>query len=329
MKIGIIGSGKFGVVLAQIASENKNNVLIFSRRENEVKSINEKFESLSGAEFSHPAFLRATSDIEDLNDLDAILVTIPSKDFRDVFNSLCIDSNKVKVVSCTKGFEESTGLLMTEILEKDHKISSKNLLVLSGPNLSKEIGNKELTGTIIAGEDEEFATKLGYALKNSYFIPFYSQDRYGVELGGAMKNIYAIASGYFHEKGVGENTIGFLLTKSLEEMSTYSQARGANPETFLGLSGVGDFVSTALSRDSRNYLFGTYLAKGLSPSDAIQKVGDTVEGYLASKIVFEDAKQKGLDLKILTFINQIFDGPIELEIAKETLIEDITKKTSR
>ena len=322
MKIGIIGSGKFGVVLAQIASENKNNVLILSRREDEVESINEKFESLSGGVFSEPDFVKATSNSSDLESLDAILITIPSKDFRSVFETLHLDVKKTKIVSCTKGFEESTGLLMTEVLHRDFKVPSENLLVLSGPNLSKEISNKELTGTVIAGEDKKFAIELGNVLRNDYFIPFYSHDRYGVELGGAMKNIYAIASGYFHEKGVGENTIGFLLTKSLEEICIYSSARGANPETFLGLSGVGDFVSTALSKDSRNYLFGTYLAMGLNPVDAIEKVGDTVEGYLASKIVFKDAKERGLDLKILSFVNQSFEGPISLELAKKTLIAD-------
>ena len=154
---------------------------------------------------------------------------------------------------------------------------------MSGPNLSTELCNKELTGTVIAGDDSGFIDSLSNALKTNYFIPFSSPDRYGVELGGAMKNIYAILSGYFHQKNVGENTIGLLLTKCLAEMSIYGKARGANPETFLGLAGVGDFFSTALSKDSRNYKFGTHLADGLSPEEALIKVGDTVEALQHQK----------------------------------------------
>tara|TARA_B100000073_G_C23718135_1_gene566681 strand:+ start:29 stop:1027 length:999 start_codon:yes stop_codon:yes gene_type:complete len=325
MKIGIVGAGKFGLVLARIAAEKENQVTIYSRRVEEVDSINDSGKSLSGIKFPINQKTFATTKSKDLIDCDVLLIAVPSKSFRSTIESLEVDIKAIKIVSCTKGFEEKTGKLMSEILEQDFEVPNKNIFVLSGPNLSKEISNKELTGTVIAGVDIDFINKLSNAMSNAYFIPFINSDRYGVEMGGAMKNIYAIISGYFHEKGVGENTIGLLLTKSLEEISIYSHARGANPSTFLGLSGVGDFFSTALSAFSRNYQFGQFLAKDKSPNEALEMVDDTVEGFLTSKIVHSDMKKRGLDLKILNFLIELYESPKSLEEAKEIFQSETSK----
>tara|TARA_Y100000991_G_scaffold41290_2_gene29050 strand:- start:264 stop:689 length:426 start_codon:yes stop_codon:yes gene_type:complete len=124
-------------------------------------------------------------------------------------------------------------------------------------------------------------------------------------------------SGYFHKKGVGENTIGLLLTKCLSEMSEYSKARGANPSTFLGLAGVGDFFSTALSHDSRNYKFGEFLAQNKSPEEALELVGDTVEGYATSLTVRKNAKDLGVNLKLLNYLISIYEKSKTLDEDKE------------
>jgi len=314
MKIGIVGSGKFGLVLARIALENENKVLIYSRRAEEVESLKKRNKSLSGFSFGKFA-VSATQELDKLDACDALLITVASKDFIESISNLNYESYKGKFVSCTKGFDKNTGKLMTEVLIDRFNISSNKVFVLSGPNLSRELGNKELTGTVIAGEDDAFINKLCNAFKTDYFLPFSSNDRYGVELGGALKNIYAILSGYFHKKGVGENTIGLLLTKCLYEMSIYSKARGANPATFLGLAGVGDFFSTALSTESRNYKFGEFLAEGMATEKALFEVKDTVEGYGASLIIHQHAKKLNLNLKLLDYLISIYEQP-------KTLSED-------
>ena len=329
MRIGIVGAGKFGLALAKIAAEKDNQVLLYSRRIDEVNSINNDGKSLSGVVFPLNEKTSATSTTKDLDNCDVLLITVPSKDFRSTIESLDVDIQTTKIVSCVKGFEEKTGKLMSEILKDDFSMAENNIFILSGPNLSKEISDKELTGTVIAGSDKDFINQLSESMSNNYFIPFSSSDRYGVEMGGAMKNIYAIISGYFHEKGVGENTIGLLLTKSLEEISLYSHARGANASTFLGLSGVGDFFSTALSVHSRNYQFGKFLAMDKGSAEALEMVNDTVEGFLTSKIVHSDAKKRGLDLKILNFLIELYENPKSLDEAKEIFHTDCIEEDSK
>ena len=156
MRIGIVGAGKFGLALAKIAAGKDNQVLLYSRRIDEVNSINNDGKSLSGVVFPSNEKTSATSTTKDLDNCDVLLITVPSKDFRSTIESLDIDIKTTKIVSCVKGFEEKTGKLMSEILEDDFGVPENNIFILSGPNLSKEISDKELTGTVIAGTDKDF-----------------------------------------------------------------------------------------------------------------------------------------------------------------------------
>ena len=177
MRIGIVGAGKFGLALAKIAAEKDNQVLLYSRRIDEVNSINNDGKSLSGVVFPSNEKTSATSTTKDLDNCDVLLITVPSKDFRSTIESLDIDIQTTKIVSCVKGFEEKTGKLMSEILKDDFSMAENNIFILSGPNLSKEISDKELTGTVIAGSDKDFINQLSESMSNNYFIPFSSSDR--------------------------------------------------------------------------------------------------------------------------------------------------------
>ena len=321
MRYAIVGSGKFGRELTRILLNNGKKVLLFSRRATEIDSINSNSKSLTGFIFPNAQNLKATNDPLELSKARYLFLTFSSKDIKNALSSLPINHNQT-FISCIKGFENSLGLLPSEVLIQKFGVKKKNIIVLSGPNLSKEIANKELTATVLAGENNELLREIGKDLKNDYFIPFLSSDINGVEIAGALKNIYAIVSGYFHAKMVGENTIGFLLTKSLEEIRIFSQARGGESETFLGLSGVGDFFSTALSKDSRNYKFGECLAKGLNAEEALKKIDDTVEGYHTSKVVYQKSIELGLDLKILKFLIDLYTMKKSKEEAAKILVPD-------
>ncbi len=321
MKFAVVGSGKFGRELTKILLNNQHEVLIFSRRKEEIESINKSSKSLSGFIFPEAKNLSATTNPQDLTEIRYIFLTFSSKDIIDVLTKIPITDKQI-FVSCVKGFENELGLLPSEILIEKFGVSKENLIVLSGPNLSREIAKEELTATVLAGENYEAMNEVAVSLKNKFFIPFLNKDRYGVELAGALKNIYAIVSGYFHAKGVGENTIGFLLTKSLEEIRLFSEARGANASTFLGMAGVGDFFSTALSKDSRNYQFGEMLAKGLNATEALASIDDTVEGYQTSIAVYKKSIELGLSLGILKFLIELYDSKKTLDEASQVLVSD-------
>ena len=321
MKFAVVGSGKFGRELTKILLNNHHEVLIYSRRIQEIESITNDSKSLSGFVFPNSKNLTATTDLKDLADVKYIFLTFSSKDISFMLNKIPVTDQQI-FISCIKGFENNLGVLPSEMLIEKFGVKKENLIVLSGPNLSREIAKKELTATVLAGENKKAMNEVAESLKNEFFIPFINTDRYGVELAGALKNIYAIVSGYFHAKGVGENTIGFLLTKSLEEIRVFSEARGANSSTFLGLAGVGDFFSTALSKDSRNYKFGEMLATGLDATEALAKINDTVEGYQTSLAVHKKSLELGLNLSILNFLIELYDAEKSLDEASKILVPD-------
>src|SRR5690606_30264976 len=161
--------------------------------------------------------------------------------------------------------------------------------VLSGPNLAREIVERKFTGTVIASGDEELRATIQKALSCDYFRVYDNPDLYGVELGGALKNIYAVASGMAAAIGVGENSRSFMLTRALAEMSRFAVGLGANPLTFLGLAGVGDLIATCSSSLSRNYRVGYELGQGKSLEQAVADLGQTAEGINTIKLVAERA----------------------------------------
>ena len=193
------------------------------------------------------------------------------------------------LVSTTKGIEARTFKLMSQILEEiapDARIG-----VLSGPNLAKEVADHALTATVIASEDEELCLCVQQALHGRTFRVYASADRFGVELGGALKNVYAIMSGMAAALGMGENTKSMLITRALAEMTRFAVKLGANPMTFLGLAGVGDLIVTCSSPKSRNYQVGYALGQGLSLDEAVQRLGEVAEGVNTLKVLKARAEE--------------------------------------
>src|SRR5690606_37383217 len=223
---------------------------------------------------------------------EVIFVAVPSAYFRTVVRTMLPWSRPDAIlVSCTKGIEAGTFKLMSEILRQESP--EARIGVLSGPNLAKEIAARDLTGTVIASPHASVREAVQKVLKSEYFRVYTNDDMFGVELGGALKNIYAIIAGLASALGMGHNTNSMVVTRSLTEMARFGRRLGADPMTFLGLSGVGDLVVTCPSPLSRNFRIGVALGQGKSVEEAAVEVGQVAEGVNTLRQVKEKADEHG------------------------------------
>lgn len=272
--VAVLGGGSFGTVIANIIAANGHQVRLWMRNGERAEILNLTRENptyLPG--YALQPSLEATTDLAAaVAGADIVLVAVPSKSCRDVASQVArtIDPGAL-VVSTTKGIEPDGFRLMSQVLREE--LPENSLGVLSGPNLAKEIAAGQLTGTVIASADDQLNTVIQALLHSGNFRVYASHDMFGVELGGALKNVYAIMAGLGAALELGENTIGMLLTRSLAEMSRFAVQLGANPLTFLGLSGVGDLIVTCSSPLSRNYRVGYALGKGQALDDILDELG--------------------------------------------------------
>ncbi len=308
--IGIIGGGSFGSALADLVGNRGYRVMQWHRdaasaqRFNELR-VNEKY--LPGITLSEN--VQATADLQAVASAARfIIVSVPSLYFRDIARRLgnFLDGGHI-LISTTKGIEAHSFKLMSEVLREETcclKIGS-----LSGPNLAKEIAARKPSGTVIASQYDEVILKAQEILSGPYFRVYSNHDLYGVELGGVLKNVYAIATGLVAALKMGDNTMGMLITRALAEMSRLAEKMGANPITFLGLSGVGDLVTTCTSPLSRNYRVGFLLGQGHTLDEAIANIGEVAEGINTVRIVKEKAGQLGIRMHILEGLHALlFEG---------------------
>ncbi|NLC20994.1 MAG: NAD(P)H-dependent glycerol-3-phosphate dehydrogenase, partial [Halomonadaceae bacterium] len=269
MRVAVLGGGSFGTALASIAADNGASVYQWLRDAELAAQINrEHRNSRYLPDYAINPAVRASNDMQEvLVDAELVLVAIPSKAFRDVVRQARPWLNAEQIlVSTTKGIQEEGFKLMSQILEEETGFA--HIGVISGPNLASEIAQKQLTATVVASDDDLTRTRIQQALSCDYFRVYASDDRYGVELGGALKNIYAIAAGMAAALGMGENTRSMLMTRALAEMGRFAVSLGANPMTFLGLAGVGDLIVTCSSQLSRNYRVGFALGQGKNLDEA-------------------------------------------------------------
>jgi glycerol-3-phosphate dehydrogenase (NAD(P)+) len=289
-RAAVIGGGSFGTVVANILADNGVEVRQWMRNVEVATAINERHENpayLPGVKLNET--LVATTNLDEaVTDADIVFVSVPSKFVRQVVSSFAPNLKPTQaLVSTTKGIEPEGFLLMSQVLEE--LCPNNPVAVISGPNLAKEIAKRELAATVIASKNSDLRRNLQESLSCSYFRVYASDDLFGVELGGALKNIYAIVSGFIAALGMGENTKAMIITRSLAEMSRFAQAMGANPLTFLGLAGVGDLVVTCMSPLSRNYRVGYAIGSGQSLEESVDELGEVAEGVNTLRYVREKA----------------------------------------
>ena len=306
--IAVLGGGSFGSAIANLLAENGQSVRLWMRDPEQAQSIRLHREN--------PRYLKGVkihSRVEPVCDLEQaiaeselIFVALPSTALRNALQPFALQLAGKMLVSTTKGIEADTFKLMSEILQD---VAPKARIgVISGPNLAREVAEHALTATVVASEDEALCQEVQRVLHGRTFRVYASSDRYGVELGGALKNVYAIMAGMAAALGMGENTRSMLITRALAEMTRFAVKLGANPMTFLGLSGVGDLIVTCSSAKSRNYQVGFALGEGLSLDEAVNRLGEVAEGVNTIKVLKARAEQLEVYMPVAGLHAILFEG---------------------
>jgi glycerol-3-phosphate dehydrogenase (NAD(P)+) len=317
--VAVLGGGSFGTVLANLAASNGYNVSLWVRDSEQALRINSE-----GANTIYHPELKLSKNIiasdnlkEVLNNKSIIFIATPSIVFEQIVIRVSdyIDE-KPYLVSCTKGILDDPFRPLSEIISSKLK---NTIGVLSGPNLAKEIADEKIAGTVIASSDESLINIVKSVLSSETFKIYSSEDMQGVELAGALKNIYAVICGMAESLKVGENAIGLILTRSMAEMSRFAVAKGANPITFLGLSGMGDLVATCMSTLSRNYQLGFNIGSGMSLSKAKESVGQVAEGVRTLEVVLKESSKLNIKMPLVESMYNI----IYNDASPNTLIDDL------
>ena len=304
----ILGSGSWGTVLANLLANNGNKVNLWTKNKDIYNSINDKkINSKYLPELKLNSSINITLNLEDCFIEDEILlIAIPSSGVEQLskrINDLKLESNKFILAS--KGIENKLFMTMSEIFKNKTNVDDDKIFVLSGPNLANEIADNYPAASVMAGSSLKEMKKIINSFNNDDFKVFLSDDKKGIELAGALKNIYAISSGLSDGLGGRFNTKATLLTRSLAEMSDLFQVLNANPLTLLGLAGVGDLIATASSNKSRNYSFGKKIGLGLSKEKAISEIGQVVEGIRTLEAVYKKKNSLNLSMPIVDELYKI------------------------
>jgi glycerol-3-phosphate dehydrogenase (NAD(P)+) len=305
-KIGVVGSGGWGCALASLLAQNGNSVTLWSHTPSVAEEINSRHTNeryLPGISF--PEKIRATPVLGDLRDADLLIFVVPSTAIRTValeFAATCPKPGTV-VVSCTKGIEHNSGKLMSQVLEEC--LPAPRMAALSGPNLALEVAAHIPAASVIGSTHTDLLSPLQNIFSSKSFRAYTSDDIAGIQLGGALKNVYAIAAGVCDGFGMGDNAKAALVTRSLAEMTRLGIALGGRMETFFGLSGVGDLMVTCFSTKSRNRSFGERLGHGERPVDIMTSLSSVAEGVPTALSAWQCANRFGIDAPITTEVYSV------------------------
>ena len=301
-KISVIGCG-WGTALAMVAHDNGHDVVLWSPFKAEVDEINEKREQtklLPGVKIPDEIFV--TDDLQKLDNSDLIIVAPPCRFVREVAEKIKTLSNIGIIAVVSKGLEDGTLLRMSEVVEE--VIPSARVVALSGPSHVEEVARKIPTSIVSSSKDAKAAEIAANLMMNGNLRIYINNDIVGVELGGALKNVIALAAGILDGMGLGDNTKAALMTRGLSEMSRLGVTMGAERETFSGLTGIGDLVVTCTSMHSRNRRFGILVGEGVPVDKALEEIG-TVEGYYTAKMAYELSVRQNVTMPIVSECHNI------------------------
>lgn len=323
-KIAVLGAGSWGTGLAQVINDNGHEARLWSFNTEQVNEINTKHTNsdyLGNQKFDEN--IRAYSDLsEALNGVDGILFVVPTKAIREVAKQVSeVIDHKVYVMHASKGLEQGTHKRISEILEEEIPQQFRSdIIVVSGPSHAEEVAVRDLTLITAASNSEDDAKYTQKLLSNNYFRIYTNNDVIGVETAGALKNIIAVGAGALHGLGYGDNAKAAIITRGLAEITRLGVALGANPLTYIGLSGVGDLIVTGTSPHSRNWRAGNALGKGNNLKDIESNMGMVIEGVSTTKAAYELASSLNIEMPITETIYSILYNDADLREAIENVM---------
>ena len=323
-KAGVIGSGSWGTALARVLSKNGHEVTLWSRREEESHMLREERENkskLPGVKL--PDDILCTTDLEQtVEGKDILVLATASPSIRSMAKKMApyVAAGQL-IVDVSKGIEESTLMILTDVIAQE--IPQCRAAVLSGPSHAEEVG-RDIPTTVVAGaKDRETAEYIQNLFMNKVFRVYTSPDMLGIELGGALKNVIALAAGAADGLGCGDNTKAALITRGIAEMSRLGVAMGGHIETFNGLTGIGDLIVTCASMHSRNRRAGILIGQGKTMQEAMDEVKMVVEGVNSAKAAKTLAEKYGIDMPIVQEVNQVlFEGKTAREALADLMLRD-------
>ncbi|MGB9823646.1 MAG: NAD(P)H-dependent glycerol-3-phosphate dehydrogenase [Candidatus Hydrothermia bacterium] len=320
-KIGVIGSGSWGLTLAIMLHEKGNDVTVLCRTLEKKESLEKtRRDPRRLGDFLIPTGIKFSADPMDLTPCDYIIFAVPSEFFRAYLTRIHEFIKTKKLISVIKGIEEKTFKTPSEIIEDFFPESQ--IAVLTGPSIAREVLARIPTSVVVASKDEKYAQEVQLLFHTNYFRVYYSKDIKGCELGGATKNVIAIAAGILDGLGFGANTKGALIVRGAREIMRLGERLGADPITISGLSGIGDLITTCFSRYSRNRIVGEELAKGRKLEEILESLNMVAEGVHTSHVLYELAKEINIEMPVVDMVHRILLG----EITPEKAIEHIMNR---
>ncbi len=322
-RAAVFGTGSWGTAFSMVLADAGGEVRLWGRRAELVDAINAKHENpdyLPGIEL--PERIRATTDpTQALADADFVVLALPSQTVREQLARWApLLPPDAVLVSLMKGVELGTCKRMSEVIREVAGVPETRVAVVTGPNLAKEIAQRQPAATVVACTDEEVARRLQKACHTSYFRPYTNTDVVGCELGGAVKNVIALAVGIADGMGLGDNAKASLITRGLAETTRLGAALGADPHTFSGLAGLGDLVATCASPLSRNRTFGYNLGRGMTFQEVVAVTRQTAEGVKSCESLLELARRHGVEMPITeTVVAIVHDGKSPRQMLRELM----------
>ena len=317
--IGIVGAGAYGTALAISAVRAKRRVTLFARDPNQITEINERHENSKALKNCRlDSSIHASADMTGLKACNMVILAVPMQATRNVVEALpLVLLPDIPVICTAKGIEARSLLFVTDLVRD--LLPANPVSILSGPSFASDIAVGLPTALTLASNDPYLAQALAMALNSAMLRIYHGQDVRGVEIGGAAKNVLAIAAGIVMGRGLGESARAAIVTRGFAELRRFGEAYGAKPETLMGLSGLGDLLLTASSPQSRNFSLGLRLGGGMGVSDAIA-AGKLSEGAHTVPVLMQLAKARDIDLPICGMVDALLNGWVTVEGALEALL---------